>query len=92
MPSAIFRMDNPAAIPREISSRSDGVNAICDRLRLTGAIPPRRRKTPYIDPPPFFNALAMSLRDSPAFQRFQSSAFPEATFRADLTEPMQLLR
>ncbi len=40
-PMAISRIDEPAAMPREISSRSAKLSARRERARATGAIPPR---------------------------------------------------
>lgn len=37
---AMTRSDEPAAKPREISSRSSQLKAACERLRGSGAIPP----------------------------------------------------
>lgn len=51
------------------------VSPIGDRSRAAGAIPPRSRRTPKIEPPPFLSARAISLSDSSCFQRLHSSAF-----------------
>ena len=46
---AIARMERPPAIPREISSRSESVNANLDRCLRGGRIPPARSNWPAID-------------------------------------------
>jgi hypothetical protein len=43
---AILRNDSPVTIPREISSRSFGVNAEGARIRVAGTIPPLADTTP----------------------------------------------
>ena len=42
---AIVRIDEPEAIPREMSSRSAKVSAMRERRRAAGAIPPRGNNT-----------------------------------------------
>src|SRR5882757_8432486 len=44
-PLAIVRIDEPEAIPREMSSRSAKVSAMRERRRAAGAIPPRGNNT-----------------------------------------------
>src|SRR3981189_449974 len=44
-PLAIVRIDEPEAIPREMSSRSARVSARRERRRAAGAIPPRGNNT-----------------------------------------------
>jgi hypothetical protein len=44
-PLAIARIDEPEAIPREMSSRSAKVSARPERRRAAGAIPPRGNNT-----------------------------------------------
>jgi hypothetical protein len=44
-PCAICRIDRPAAMPREISSRSSSLSARAALRRGTGAMPPLRANT-----------------------------------------------
>jgi hypothetical protein len=76
--TAIWRIDVPTAIPREISSRSEMVNALGERRRFGGAIPPRWATTPKIDAACFPNARPISLNDWPFFHRVHNSAFCSA--------------
>ena len=52
-PRAIRRTDRPAAIPREISSRSSSFNAATALQRGAGAIPPLRATIRWTPVPPF---------------------------------------
>ena len=75
-PRAIRRTDRPAAIPREISSRSSSFNAATALQRGAGAIPPLRatiRWTPVL----FLLSSAREMANTlcPFFQRSQSSSF-----------------
>ena len=47
--AAIERMEQPVAMPRDISSRSARVNADLERLRSGGRIPPVSARMPSID-------------------------------------------
>src|SRR5215203_2034003 len=76
--AAIVRRDSPAASPREISSRSDGVSAHPRRRRSGGEIPPVTSSIPWTEPGGFCSARAMSLMDSPALHRFHNSFLPAA--------------
>jgi hypothetical protein len=76
--TAIWRIVVPAAMPREISSRSVKVRASRERRRLAGAIPPLRATTPKIDAACLPKALPISLNDWPFFHRSHSSAFRSA--------------
>jgi hypothetical protein len=78
MVAAILRIEQFAAIPREISSRSPSCNTNDARRRSAGTIPPLATTTPNIEAACFPNARPMSLSDSPAFQRCQSSDFWES--------------
>jgi len=73
--AAMRRIDCPAAIPREISSRSSSTSAAGQRRRATGAIPPLNAKTWWIAPLVLASARAISLAHWPLFQRSQSSTF-----------------
>src|SRR5215212_7963412 len=76
--AAIARRESPAASPREISSRSVGLS-VHPRLRRTGAeMPPVASSIPWMEPGGFCSARAMSLMDSPALHRSQSSFLPAA--------------
>jgi hypothetical protein len=68
-PLAISRIDKPAAIPREMSSRSDSVSVRGERRRGAGTIPPRCVNRNRIEPWPLPKARPISCNDSPAFQR-----------------------
>jgi hypothetical protein len=75
-PWAIRRIDQLAAMPREISSRSSSLNAAKALRRGAGAIPPWSttiRSTPVL----FLlsSAREMAAALCPFFQRSQSSAF-----------------
>src|SRR4029453_865109 len=71
--AAIRRIDRPAAIPREISSRSSSTSVTGQRRRATGAIPPLNAKTWGVGPLVLASARAISLAHWPLFQRSQSS-------------------
>jgi hypothetical protein len=68
-PSAISRIDEPEAIPREMSSRSASVSVRSDRRRVVGTTPPRCVNRNRIEPWPLPKARPISCNDSPAFQR-----------------------
>jgi len=70
-----MRRDTPSASPREISSRSANDSTRSDRHRLAGTYPPLEATTPWIEPGCLPSARPISLRDSPAFHRLQSSRF-----------------
>jgi hypothetical protein len=61
--SAIWRIDAPVSMPREISSRSIIVRASRERRRVAGAMPPLRATTPKIDAACLPKALPISLND-----------------------------
>jgi len=73
--TAIWRIVAPAAMPREISSRSLIVRASRERRRVAGAMPPLRTTTPKIEAACLPKALPISLNDWPFFHRSHSSAF-----------------
>jgi hypothetical protein len=72
--AAMPRIDRPASIPREISSRSTG-----PRWRATGAIPPLNAKTWWIAPLVHSRERPISLAQWPLFHRSQSSVFFSGT-------------
>src|SRR5215217_9784873 len=74
--AAIVRRDSPAASPREISSRSEGVSAHLCLCRSGGEMPPVASSIPWMEPGGFCSARAMWLMDSPALHRFHSSFLP----------------
>ena len=76
--AAILRIEQFAAMPREISSRSPSCSTNGARRRIGGTIPPLATTTPNIEAACLPNARPMSLSDSPAFQRCQSSDFCES--------------
>ena len=47
---AIDLIESPAAIPREISSRSDNDNTRLDRVRSGGRMPPVLDRMPAMEP------------------------------------------
>ena len=68
-PLAISRIDEPEAIPREMSSRSASVSVRAERRRAAGTIPPRCVNKNRMEPWPLPKARPISCNDSPAFQR-----------------------
>src|SRR5215217_2959456 len=76
--AAIARRDSPAASPREISSRSEGVSAHPRLRRSGGEKPPVASIIPWIEPGAFCRARAMSLMDSPTLHRSHNSFLPAA--------------
>ena len=64
-PAAIPRIDRPAAIPREISSRSSSTSTAEPRRRAAGAIPPLNAKTWWIAPLVLSSERAISLAHWP---------------------------
>src|SRR5215475_5490990 len=72
---AISRIDEPEAIPREISSRSASVSASRERRRATGGMPPRGSNTARIELCGLPYARPISCSVCPAFQRLQTSRF-----------------
>ena len=72
---AVSRIDEPEAIPREISSRSARVRARRDRRRAAGRIPPRGNNTDRMQLCSLPKARPISCGDCPAFQRSQTSPF-----------------
>ncbi len=75
MKEAIVRIDWPSARPREISSRSERLNAKRERRRVEGLNPPVDFRTLWIEPRSFPNARAISFIDCPLFHRSQSSCY-----------------
>src|SRR5271169_1743129 len=82
---AISRIDEPEAIPREISSRSASVSTSSDRRRAAGTIPPCCSTRNRMDECPLPNARPISCNDCPAFQRDHSSVLCVAESPARLT-------
>jgi len=74
-PRAISRIEQPEAIPREMSSRSAKVSAHRERRRAAGGIPPRGNNTARMQLCGLSKARPISCSDSPAFQRLQTSRF-----------------
>jgi hypothetical protein len=74
------RIDNPPTIPLDISSRSDNVNAIADRFRSGGRIPPLGDNRPNIDDDSLSNKRPIELIDSPRCQRSQISPLWAAVY------------
>ena len=72
---AIVRSERPSARPREISSRSASDSTRRERRRGAGTYPPFASTTPWIEPACLPSARPISLSDSPALQRDQSSRF-----------------
>src|SRR5260370_21606061 len=62
-------MDEPEAIPREMSSRSASVSVRGERRRAAGTIPPRCVSKNRMEPWPLPKVRPISCNDSPAFQR-----------------------
>src|SRR5580658_959593 len=93
-PRAISRIEQPEAIPREMSSRSATVSAHRERRRSAGAIPPRGNNTARIQLCGLSKARPISCSDCPAFQRLQTSRFsiaesPNLIPRLMPTPPLQ---
>jgi hypothetical protein len=72
---AISRIEEPEAIPREISSRSASVSANRERRRGAGEMPPRGNNTARMQLCGLSKARPISCSDCPAFQRLQTSSF-----------------
>src|SRR4029077_14620382 len=72
---AISRIDEPEAIPREMSSRSASVSANRERRRAAGGMPPRGNNTARIQLCGLSKRRPISCSDCPAFQRLQTSRF-----------------
>jgi hypothetical protein len=70
----LSRIDEPEAIPREMSSRSAKVSARTERRRAAGAIPPLGNNTQRMQLCGLPQARPISCNDSPAFHRLQTSA------------------
>src|ERR1700678_916675 len=68
-------IEQPEAIPREMSSRSAKVSAHRERRRAAGGIPPRGNNTARMQLCGLSKARPISCSDSPAFQRLQTSRF-----------------
>src|SRR5580658_5377632 len=93
-PRAISRIEEPEAIPREISSRSATVSAHRERRRSAGAIPPRGNNTARMQLCGLSKARPISCSDCPVFQRLQTSRFsiaesPNLIPRLMPTPPLQ---
>lgn len=73
--AAIVRIDRPAAIPREISSRSTRLSAHGARRRGIGAMPPRATTTLRMTALRRFSARPMARSVVPAFRLRQISSF-----------------
>jgi hypothetical protein len=65
---AISRIDEPEAIPREMSSRSARERANRERQRSAGAIPPRGNNRQRMQLCGLPKARPISCNDCPAFQ------------------------
>jgi len=72
---AISRIDEPDAIPPEMSSRSDRVRATRERRRTAGGIPPRGNNKQRMEVCRLSKARPISCSVSPAFHRLQISLF-----------------
>src|SRR5271169_6358069 len=72
-PFAISRIDEPEAIPREMSSRSTAVSTSSERRRAGGTIPPCCDKKPWMELCGLPKARPIVCNDSPAFQRRHTS-------------------
>jgi hypothetical protein len=72
---AISRIDEPDAIPREMSSRSGRVRARRERRRTAGGIPPRGNNKQRMEVCGLSKARPISCSVSPAFHRLQISLF-----------------
>ncbi len=70
-----MRIDSPVASPLEISSRSSSLRCPSRRFRGGTYTPPMVRKIVYTDPGGLPIARLISLIDSPACHRSQSSFF-----------------
>src|SRR6266849_1259004 len=70
---AISRIDEPEAIPREMSSRSARVRARRERQRAAGGIPPRGNNKQRMEVCGLPKARPISCNDCPDFQRLQIS-------------------
>src|SRR5579872_130803 len=68
------RIEQPLAIPREISSRSAKVSARGERRRTGGAIPPWRANRKWMTCLSLPSTRPIAFNDCPAFQRFHISA------------------
>src|SRR5580700_2991319 len=78
---AMTRMEQPLAIPREMSSRSANVSARPERRRTGGAIPPCRANRKWMTCLSLPSARPIAFNDCPAFQRLHISArWPEDSF------------
>src|SRR5208282_503841 len=84
-PLAISRIDEPQAIPREMSSRSASVSVRSDRRRAAGTIPPCCSTRKRMDECPLPNARPISCNDCPAFQRDHISVLCVAESRDRFT-------
>src|SRR5215216_2144747 len=73
--AAMAPNESPAASPLEISSRSAWLSARLDLRLWGGANPPVALSAQWIEPVRFWSARPISVRDSPAFHRSQSSFF-----------------
>src|SRR5262249_7683973 len=71
------RMLWPAAMPREISSRSTKLSTLEERRLMVGAIPPLASSTRRTAEPPRPRARPIPRTDSPALYMRHSSAHPE---------------
>jgi hypothetical protein len=72
---AISRIDEPDAIPREMSSRSDRRRARGERRRTAGGIPPRGNNKQRIEVCGLSKARPISCSVAAAFHRLQMSLF-----------------
>jgi len=72
---AISRIDEPEAIPREMSSRSASVSASRERRRAAGGMPPGGNHTERMQLCGLSKARPISCGDCPAFHRLQTSRF-----------------
>src|SRR5579864_1667963 len=68
------RIEQPLAIPREMSSRSANVSARRERRRVAGAIPPWRANRKWMTCLSLPSTRPIAFNDCPAFQRFHISA------------------
>jgi hypothetical protein len=76
--AAIVRIDRPAAIPRETSSRSMRLSVRGARRRGVGAIPPRATTTLRMTALRRFSARPMARSGVPLFHMRQISSFSES--------------
>src|SRR5215469_17985694 len=72
------RLLGPAAMPREISSRSTELSTLEERRLMVGVIPPVDSSTPRTAEPPRPRARPIPRIDSPALYMRQSSAHCES--------------